>query len=141
MALIVVYGISWIFDLVMYLGNNVLYTLYSFELYRIVLSPFVGNSLISVIFILLFYPNMATRLEQSLGSGNYLVLLSTLSILTNLGFLTLCTFLNMITGDESFFEIRKRYILSLFRLSESSNSKFYLWRFHTLFYQLLWFPF
>ena len=32
MALIVVYGISWIFDLVMYLGNNVLYTLYSFEL-------------------------------------------------------------------------------------------------------------
>ena len=99
-ALVILYLFSWIIDLVEYLGNTPYYTIYYIELYRIILSPFVGNSLLSVIFILLFYPTMASRLEQSMGSGSYLAFVTTMSIVTNISFALICLIMSILSGNQ-----------------------------------------
>lgn len=100
-ALVILYLFSWIIDLTDYLGNIPYFTIYYIELYRIILSPFVGNSLLSVIFILLFYPTMASRLEQSMGSGSFLAFLTTLSVVTNIIFALICLIMSVLAGNQS----------------------------------------
>ena len=100
MGLVGVYLFSWLMDLSMYFANVPYYTIYSLELYRVVLSPLVGNSIMTVLIIFLFYPAMATRLENSMGSGAFLALLTTFSMATNLVFLFLCFLMSMLSSDN-----------------------------------------
>ena len=44
------------------------FTITHFEIYRIILSPFVGNSILLMVMILLSYPSLGTRMENSMGS-------------------------------------------------------------------------
>lgn len=46
--ILVVYLSSFIFDLTIYLANVPYFTIQYFELYRLILSPLVGNSIFSV---------------------------------------------------------------------------------------------
>lgn len=78
------------FDFEDYLANEPAYTLYYFEVYRVVLSVFVGNSIISVIFMWLFFPAMGARMEQQQGSAPFGWLLLSSAIAINLGFLAAC---------------------------------------------------
>ena len=99
-GLVGVYLFSWLMDLSMYFANVPYYTIYSLELYRVVLSPLVGNSIMTVLIIFLFYPTMATRLENSMGSGAFLALLTTFSMTTNLVFLFLCFLMSILSSDN-----------------------------------------
>lgn len=76
-----------------YLGNETRYTLFRFEIYRLLFSPMVGNSLITMVLILLSFPSMGSKLERNMGSSSYMSLLGTLSIATNLLFTTVCLLL------------------------------------------------
>lgn len=83
-----------IFDADQYLGNIPLYTILDLELYRILFSPLVGNSVLNLLFILLFFPEMSTRLEYTMGSLAYLSLICTLSIIINITFIIICFILS-----------------------------------------------
>ena len=89
-TIFVVYLISWIYDADKLLGNIPYYTIQYFEFYRIILSPLVGNSILSVILILFVFPELGGRLESSMGSLTYLTLILTLSIITNIVFVAIC---------------------------------------------------
>ena len=88
--------LSFFLPLEDYLGNVTRYTIFSFEIYRIILSPLVGNSLITLILTLMSFPSMGSRLENSMGSASYLSLLGTVSITTNILFSTICLLLYMV---------------------------------------------
>jgi hypothetical protein len=47
-------------------GNIPYYTLFKFQIYRILLAPLVGNTSLSMLMIGCFYPAMGTRIENSL---------------------------------------------------------------------------
>jgi membrane associated rhomboid family serine protease len=78
-----------------YLANEPAYTVGSFEIYRIVLSVFVDNSIISVVFMWLFFPAMGARMEQQMGTASFGWLLLSSAIAINVGFLVVCLFLAM----------------------------------------------
>jgi hypothetical protein len=68
-ALCIVYLLSWFLDLDTQLGNVSYFTVMRYEVYRILTSPIVGNSIFSLILIFLFYPQVSltiTRLSSSL---------------------------------------------------------------------------
>ena len=96
-GIVVVYILSWFFTLDRILANIPYYTIFYFEVYRLILSPLVGNSILNVIIIMLFYPTMAARMENSVGSTNFIVLLGMISILTNILFVAVCVLLD-VTG-------------------------------------------
>lgn len=75
------------------LGNTPYFSIFHFEVYRIVFSPFVGNSLINLVLIALFYPTMGTRMETSLGSASFLAMLCSFSLITNVLFDAACMLL------------------------------------------------
>ena len=73
-----------------YLSNITAFSLYHFEIYRFLLSIFVGNSLISTVFMLLFFPNMGTQMESQMGSGPFLGLVVSSTLITNITFSLCC---------------------------------------------------
>lgn len=90
MGIVIEYILSFLLPFESFLGNETRYTVFKFEIYRLLFSPMVGNSLITMILILMTFPTMGSRLEFSMGSASYLSLLGTLSIATNLIFSTVC---------------------------------------------------
>jgi membrane associated rhomboid family serine protease len=95
-ATVVEYILSFFLPFEDYLGNVPRYTIMSFEVYRLILSPMVGNSFITMILLLISFPTMGTRLELSMGSASYLALLGTVSIATNVVFALICLLLYMV---------------------------------------------
>ena len=85
-GIVAIYLFSFFIDLTTSLANIPYYTIFQIQLYRIILSPLVSNSILTIILIALFYPSMASRMENALGSTCFLSLICTLSILTNLLF-------------------------------------------------------
>ena len=92
-GIIVVYILSWFITLDRILANIPYFSLFYFEIYRLVLSPLVGNSILNVIIIMLFYPTMGARMENSIGSTNFVALLGMISISTNILFVIICLLL------------------------------------------------
>ena len=103
-GIVVIYLLSFLFpSLDLVLGNTPYFTLFSFELYRLILSPLVGNSILTVILIALFYPNMGTRMETSIGSSAFIHLLGMITLFTNTIFATLCLFMYFMGTIEALF--------------------------------------
>jgi hypothetical protein len=90
-------------DLEMSLGNIPYYTVMRFEVYRIFLSFLVGNSIISLVMICLFFPAMAGRMEHAVGSAALLVLMAAVALLTNVAFDILCVGMNLMGNTEAIF--------------------------------------
>jgi hypothetical protein len=88
--MIVAYIFSWFLDLDSILGNIPYFSLEYFEIYRLIFSPFVGNSIIDVIILLFMYPTMAKSLETSIGSAAFLFLIFELTLVTNILFCVIC---------------------------------------------------
>ena len=88
-----VYVLSFFFSLDQALGNIPYFSIFHFEVYRIIFSPLVGNSLMTLILICLFFHTMGTRMETSLGSASYLILLCSFSLATNVLFDVVCLLL------------------------------------------------
>jgi membrane associated rhomboid family serine protease len=83
--------------------NEVEYTVYRFEIYRLILSPFVGNNIIMVIFIIIFFVLTSSKFENSQGSLRFLFLMGTLTLLTNISFI-LISLICYLSGVESAYE-------------------------------------
>jgi membrane associated rhomboid family serine protease len=103
-VLVVAYILSFFFSADLALGNIPYFTIFYFEIYRPVLSPLVGNSILTLILICFFYPSMGKRIEDSIGSSGFLFLLGTLSLLVNGIFLAICMVLYTLgQGDALFY--------------------------------------
>ncbi len=90
-TLVAIYIISFFLPLTYYLANIPYYTLYKYQIFRVVTSPLVGNSIFMLLLILLTYPALGLKMEASLGSGAFLSMLFTIDVLVNLSFLLLST--------------------------------------------------
>lgn len=90
-CIIILYLISWFINMDTAFNNSSYYTIYKFQIYRLFLSPFVGNSILSIVFLALFYPSMASRMENSMGSTFFVALLCIISIVTNVIFVVITT--------------------------------------------------
>jgi len=91
--IVVEYILSFVIGFEEYFGNVTRLTILGFELYRLLLSPFVGNSILTLIILLMSYPSIGSQMEWSMGSSSYLYLMFTMSIVTNLLFNALCLLL------------------------------------------------
>lgn len=87
------YLFSWIYDLDKALGNVTYFTVFRFEIYRLVFNPIVGNSLLNTIFMALFYPSMGVKLESSMSSALFLWLIGFITLATNVAFNACCLLL------------------------------------------------
>lgn len=90
--LVISYFISWIFDTSDWFADIPAYTLLRFEIYRLLLNPFVGNSILMLLLTIIMFVVMAGKFESSQGSLRFLFLMGTMSLLTNLGFIVFCLF-------------------------------------------------
>jgi len=95
--------LSFFWSADVYLGNTTYFTLMSFEIYRILLSPLVGNSLFTIIIVLMTYPNLGMKMESTMGSAQFLSLMGTISILTNVSFNVVCLLLYFMKSAEALF--------------------------------------
>lgn len=89
-SLCFLYILSFFVPLDSYLGNMPFFTIQHFEIYRLLLSPLVGNSILSLIIILLSYPTMAQRMENSSGSAAFLSLLLIFTLAINVLVTIIC---------------------------------------------------
>ena len=115
-AVVGLYLFSWIWDLDRALGNVTDCTLFRFEVYRIIFSPIVGNSLLNTIVLGLFYPLMGSRMESSIGSSLYLWLLGFITVLTNVVFNLCCLLLYFANMPEALFYSCSGFWVPLFGL-------------------------
>lgn len=102
-GIVILYILSFFFDADVTLGNIPYFSLMHLEIYRIILAPAVGNSLITIILMVLFYPVMGSRLESSLGSAGYLFHLFIITLATNLLFDGVCFVIYAMGSAEALF--------------------------------------
>lgn len=95
-VVVVEYILSFFLPFEDYLGNVPRWTLLHFELYRLILSPMVGNSIITMVLLLMSFPSMGSRLELSMGSASYMALLGVVSVTTNVLFALICLLLYLV---------------------------------------------
>jgi membrane associated rhomboid family serine protease len=103
-------------DFSAYFSNVTAFTLYQFEVYRLALSILVDNGLISVIMMLLFFPAMGTQMESTMGSGPFMVLIMTTTVMTNLIFNVACILLSFLGMPQSIFLVCSGFWTVLFTL-------------------------
>lgn len=101
--LVVCYILSFFFDADLVLGNITYFTIMKFEIYRIILTPLVGNSILMIILVAMFFPSMGGRMESSIGSSAFLFLMGTISLVTNLLFNSICLFMSFVGTPEALF--------------------------------------
>lgn len=116
-VLVVSYLVSFFVPSDSVLGNTTYFSILNFEVYRLILSPLVGNSIFNIVLIALFFPGMGGRMESSLGSSAFLVLMGTLTLMTNVIFVVLCIFLYYVANvAEAVFYTCSGFWLVLFGL-------------------------
>jgi hypothetical protein len=115
-SIVVIYILSWVFSFDTVLGNVPYFTIFNYEIYRILFSPFVGNSLFQVILIAMFFPAMGSKMEWSLGSTGFIVLIGTCSLLTNILFDIVCILLSLLGTPEAIFSQCFGFWLIIFSL-------------------------
>jgi membrane associated rhomboid family serine protease len=87
---VVLYILSFFISLDLYFGNIPKYTLFRFEIYRLILSPLVGNSILTLLLGLFMFVPSGSRFENSIGSAAFGALLLTIDVAVNLLFLLTC---------------------------------------------------
>lgn len=80
------------------LGNTAFFTVLNYEVYRLILSPLVDNSILNIVLVALFFPGMGGRMESALGSSSFLFLMGTLTLVTNTAFVVVCLCLYYLGG-------------------------------------------
>lgn len=96
------FGLSFFFAQTLSFGlaNIPQFTIKQLEIYRILLSPLVCDSFLSLIFA--FSNFHGCRLEQSMGSTSFLLLILSIGVLTNMIFDAFAFLTSMITGSEAY---------------------------------------
>ena len=101
--MVATYLASFFFQAGMVLGNTPYFSIFSFEVYRLILSPFVNNSIFNIVLIALFYPAMGTQMEVKMGSAAFLACIGTLTVATNVIFAAVCVLLYLFGMVEALF--------------------------------------
>lgn len=96
------YIVSWFFDPHYALGNIPHFSVFRFEIYRILLSPLVNTSLFSLILAFWSFQDHGTRLEKSFGSTSFAWSCLMLGVLTNITFIGVSFMLYFLLGKVSF---------------------------------------
>lgn len=96
--------LSFFVGLENYLGNRTFFTIFHFEVYRLFLSPFVGDSLLSLIIVIMMFPAMSSRLESSIGSSAYIVVVGSMYLIVNLLFCLIAVLLYLVGVPEALFQ-------------------------------------
>lgn len=99
-----------------FLGNIPQYTIFKYQLYRLLCSPLVGNSLLNIILVCLFFPSIGGRLESSVGSASYLSLIILLTLFTSILFSLLCVVVFYSGVIEAIFYCSSGFWIVLFGL-------------------------
>ena len=102
-TLVVSYILSFFIASDKYFGNIPFFSIFHFEVYRILMSPFVGDSIMSLIIVIMMYPAIGSRIESSLGSSAYLTLIGTITLLVNLGFIAIVLFMYIVGTPTALF--------------------------------------
>eukprot|EP00640_Fibrocapsa_japonica_P002309 CAMPEP_0113936424 /NCGR_PEP_ID=MMETSP1339-20121228/3338_1 /TAXON_ID=94617 /ORGANISM="Fibrocapsa japonica" /LENGTH=289 /DNA_ID=CAMNT_0000938895 /DNA_START=54 /DNA_END=920 /DNA_ORIENTATION=+ /assembly_acc=CAM_ASM_000762 len=123
-GIVSLYLISWVVDLSMPLANIPYYSVMKLEVYRLLLSPLFTGSLFGVLFVVMSFSGMGSRMEQSLGSTGFLMLMLTLSLATNVSFVVVTFILAFVGSPEAMFYSATGFWLILMGLVviESMNS-------------------
>jgi membrane associated rhomboid family serine protease len=114
--LLVAYLISWFIASDKVLANTPYFTVYNFEIYRLIFSPLVSNSIFNIVLAAMSFPALGAKMETSLGSGAFLVLLLTLSLITNIVFAVVCVVMYLFGSAEAIFYECSGFWLILFGL-------------------------
>jgi hypothetical protein len=88
-------------DFTLYLSNITAYSVFNLQIYRFILSPFVSNSIFTLIMMLLFFPQMGTQMEQSMGTAAFGGLVFTFTLVTNVTFALICVLLYVFGMPEA----------------------------------------
>jgi membrane associated rhomboid family serine protease len=102
--LVQVQAITWILslwiDLGLVVGNVPQFTVFHYEVYRLILSPFICTSFISLIFCFIGFADYGKRLEYSMGSTAFAILLAVIGLTVNLLHLAICLLMYGIEGGN-----------------------------------------
>jgi len=101
-AVLISYFAGFFFSPAVLLANIPVFTIFKFQLYRIVTSPLICTDILSLFFAFMGFMNHGVKLEQSMGSSLFAVLFFTLTILTNVLFLIISVLLWGLTNSESY---------------------------------------
>jgi hypothetical protein len=95
------------------IDNIPYFTIFKFEIYRIVLSPLVCQRILSLVFAYIGFVDHGKRLEFSIGSTAFAWLMLTLAVITNMAFLLICFTLYVLSGDERFLHLHSSGIWTI----------------------------
>eukprot|EP00592_Proboscia_alata_P001973 CAMPEP_0194369628 /NCGR_PEP_ID=MMETSP0174-20130528/17949_1 /TAXON_ID=216777 /ORGANISM="Proboscia alata, Strain PI-D3" /LENGTH=364 /DNA_ID=CAMNT_0039146681 /DNA_START=164 /DNA_END=1258 /DNA_ORIENTATION=- len=101
-TIVMSYFASFFVDPSFALSNIPYFTIFRFELYRLVLSPLLCTSLLSLVFAYLSFVENGKRLEYSMGSVQFLVLLVTVGLSVNVAFCIISAALYFATGSQGY---------------------------------------
>jgi membrane associated rhomboid family serine protease len=95
------YILSFLVDTQKVTANIPYFTVYYFQIYRILLSPLLCNRFLSLAIAFLSFSEPGRRLERSIGSTAFLCLVTTLATLTNATYIIFAFLLCELTGNKS----------------------------------------
>ena len=98
----VTYLLSWLVDPSFALNNIPFFTIFQWELYRIVTSPILCNSFLNLIFAYFSFVESGKRLEMSVGSAAFGSMLFLLGTATNISYIFLSLLLFILTKNEKY---------------------------------------
>eukprot|EP00984_Skeletonema_dohrnii_P002377 scaffold828_cov129-Skeletonema_dohrnii-CCMP3373.AAC.2 len=101
-AVVISYFMSFFVDPTFALANIPYFTLFRFQLYRVITSPLVCSSILNLFFAFMGFMNNGVKLEQSMGSALFGVLFFKLTIFTNLLFLVVSMLLYGLTNNDGY---------------------------------------
>ncbi len=138
------YILNIFFDLKLGLGNVPIFTLYKFEIYRIVTSLFVCSGFISVILAYFSFLPTGKRLEYSMGSTEFGAFALTIGVATNFLYVLLAVLLDALhvgnllaTPSVGLWNILFGAIaMECTKAPQSSVRKILVWTIPTLYYPL-----
>jgi membrane associated rhomboid family serine protease len=100
---VVFYLLGVFVDLEAALSNNLRYTVYKFEIYRLLTSALLSGGLINLIFGLMAMNQLGSALEYQSGSARFLALMGTLALCGNLAFLAVVFLLSVLGQPDAEF--------------------------------------
>lgn len=105
--------VSFFVDPSFALDNIPYFSILKFEIYRVVISPLVCQSILSLIFAYISFVDHGKRLEFSIGSTAFAWLMVTLAVSTNIGFLLICFTLYGLSGNAGFLHVHSSGIWTI----------------------------
>ena len=143
------YVLNIFFDLKLGLGNVPIFTLYKFEIYRIVTSLFVCSGFLSVILAYFSFLPTGKRLEYSMGSTEFGAFALTIGMMTNILYIVFAVLFDILhvgdwlaTPSIGLWNILFGAIaMECTKAPQNSVRKMFVWTIPTLYYPLALFGF